>query len=144
MGDFEIREPTGFLCVAYIILIMNQAYINKHFSSLSSIVVSLPKPLLFSFHLLVDCANRMAISRSARISILLAIDVCFFFLELIVGQNNHTLSLKRAVELNNNNLLRIFCWFARAHCRQLSHAQVRLMTYHSTLCCLTQHCASEQ
>jgi len=67
----------------------------------------------------------MAISRSARISILLAIDVCFFFLELIVGKNSY-LSHNRAVELNGINLLRIFRRLARAHCRQLSHAQVRI------------------
>ena len=68
----------------------------------------------------------MALSRSARITLLLIIDLCFFFVELIVGAFTH---LKRSSSPSALGTLipstRVCRGLARTCGRQLSYAQVR-------------------
>lgn len=51
----------------------------------------------------------MAMSRSARITLLLVIDIFFFFVELIVGEQRFSAPLGSTLTL----LHRLCCWFTR-------------------------------
>ena len=66
----------------------------------------------------------MAVSRSTKISILLAIDLVFFFVELIAGMScsNNWRYIPLTIELPS---FRLYCWLSRPRCRQFPHAEVR-------------------
>ena len=68
----------------------------------------------------ISKCSPMSSSRTARLYVLLALDLVFFFLEISIG----IVSLSPNVAPIDGSTHRLCCWFSRPRRGQLSHAQV--------------------